>query len=325
MKRSVDYWIDQFIIYLEVEKNRSPLTSRNYDLYLRRFSRFLKRDRGRSPTLRDIDMKNIRKFRLYLSRMKNYRGEFLKKITQGYHLIALRSFLRWLIKNDMPVLAPEKIELPRAESRSLKFLDAKQVERLLSQPNASSVIGLRDRAILELLFSTGLRVSELVSLNRDQINLRTRELGVIGKGGRNRLVFLSERASYRLERYLVARDDRWQPCFIRYSGKKSEVVTNSKAMRLSARSVQRLVKKYRRRAGIALEVTPHVLRHSFATDLLFTGADLRSVQELLGHKNIATTQIYTHVTDKRLREVHEKFHSGNKNPRHNSRGKVNRA
>jgi site-specific recombinase XerD len=297
--------------YLEIEKNRSPLTTRNYSLYLKRFVNFLKQNSNPSPTLQDINSENVRNFRLFLSRKRDKKGNFLKKVTQAYHLIALRSFLRWLVKNDLKVLAPEKIELPKTESRSLKFLTTDQVERLLNQPTASSIIGLRDRAILEVLFSTGLRVSELTSLDRDQINLKSGELGVIGKGGRPRLVFLSKRARYWLERYLVAREDKWSPCFIRYSGKKTEI-TDSQSLRLSPRSVQRMVEKYRRRAGIPVKVTPHVLRHSFATDLLFAGADLRSVQELLGHKNIATTQIYTHVTNKHLREIYEKYHSGNK-------------
>ncbi len=311
MNNSIDFWRDKFLSYLEIEKNRSPLTSRNYNLYLKRFIRFLEQELGHSPTLQDIQIENIRKFRLFLSRKKNHKGNFLKKITQAYHLIALRSFLRWLIKNDLKVLAPEKIELPKTETRSLKFLTLEQVERLLNQPTISNIIGLRDRAILETLFSTGLRVSELVSLNRDQINFKSGELGVIGKGGRPRLVFLSKRARYWLERYFVSRNEKYSPCFIRYSGKKEEI-TNPESLRLTPRSIQRMIEKYSRRAGIPIKVTPHVLRHSFATDLLFSGADLRSVQELLGHKNIATTQVYTHVTNKHLREIHQKFHSGNK-------------
>lgn len=311
MMKNLAYWRERFLEYLEVEKNRSPLTSRNYGFYLRRLEEYLQKKLGHSPTLADINRENVRQFRLYLARFRDYRGRPLKKITQAYHLIALRSFLRWLVKNDQKVLAPEKIELPRVESRSLSFLTFDKVERLLLQPSLQTIQGLRDRAILELLFSTGLRVSELVALNRDQINFKTGELNVIGKGGHARLVFLSERARYWLERYFAKRDDPWPACFIRYSGPKGDI-RRPDSWRLSVRSIQRMIAKYRRRAGIVTKVTPHVLRHSFATDLLFSGADLRSVQELLGHKNIATTQIYTHVTNKRLREIYQKYHSGNR-------------
>lgn len=307
---SLKQMIDHFLDYLEIERNCSPLTSRNYRHYLMRFYRFLKKKLNHSPTLADLNLENIRKFRIFLARVKTPQGKFLKKVTQGYHVIAIRAFLRWLIKNDYQVVAPEKIELPKTESRSLKFLAAEQVERLLNQPTISNIIGLRDKAILELLFSTGLRVSELVALNRDQINLKTRELGVIGKGGRARVVFLSKRAVSWLGRYLAARDDHYRPLFIRYSGKRDPSMGDEE-MRLTVRSVQRMVEKYRKKAKIPIRVTPHVLRHSFATDLLFHGADLRSVQELLGHKNIATTQVYTHITNRRLRETHEKYHSGN--------------
>jgi len=319
--------INQFLDYLEIERNCSPLTTRNYRHYLMRFWKFLARkgsilsptppaqsasriEAGR-PTLSDMSLENIRNFRLFLARLKFRDNRFLKKITQNYHIIAIRAFLRYLAKNDYKVLSPDKIELPKVEGRAVKFLNAEQLERLINQPTAGSILGLRDKAILELLFSTGLRVSELANLNRDQINLKTRELGVIGKGGRARLVFLSKRAVSWLGRYLAARTEHFQPLFIRYSGRK-DVSTSDKEMRLTPRSIQRMVEKYRKKAKIPVVVTPHTLRHSFATDLLLHGADLRSVQELLGHKNIATTQIYTHVTDARLREIHEKFHSGNR-------------
>jgi len=267
---------------------------------------------GHSPALSYLSLENIKKFRLYLAQKKDSRGRYLKKITQGYYMIALRSFLRWLARNDYKAISPDKIDLPKPEAGKIKFLNEKQVEKLINQPTISNKIGLRDKAILELLFSTGLRVSELVSLNRDQVNLKTRELAVMGKGGRPRVVFVSRRAQQWLERYLVSRDDRFRPLFIRYSGKKPDPAMRDGAMRLTARSVQRMIKKYRRKAGLVVPVTPHVLRHSFATDLLFHGADLRSVQEFLGHKNVSTTQVYTHVTNKRLREVHDKFHSGNR-------------
>jgi site-specific recombinase XerD len=222
-------------------------------------------------------------------------------------VIALRSFLRWLVKNDHQTLAPEKVDLPKSESRSLKFLSTEQVERFLAQPLPSKKTGLRDKAILETLFSTGLRVSELVRLSRDQIDLKRREFGVIGKGGRARVVFLSERAVKWLKKYLDNREDNWKPLFIRLGGSQKVEETGEK-MRLTARSVQRIVDKYSRKAKLPVKVTPHVIRHSFATDLLIAGADIRAVQEMLGHKNIQTTQIYTHVTNRQLRNVHEMFH-----------------
>ncbi len=318
MGKDLKILIKEFLDYLEIERNCSPLTTRNYRHYLDRFCRFLKKEAfpssgagAREPVLRDLTQENVREYRIFLARIKIDKDRFLKKVTQSYHVIALRAFLRWLIKNDYQALSPDKIELPKTESRSLKFLTDEQMERLLSQPTISSKIGLRDKAILETLFSTGLRVSELTALNRDQINLKTRELGVIGKGGRARVVFLSKRSVSWLGRYLVSREDHYRPLFIRYSGKKGITLADEE-VRLSDRSVQRLMEKYRRKAKIPIRVTPHVLRHSFATDLLFHGADLRSVQELLGHKNIATTQIYTHVTNQRLREAHDKFHSGNR-------------
>jgi len=303
--------IDQFLDYLEIERNCSPLTTRNYAHYLKRLYKFLKKENfNQPPTLADLNLENVRKFRIYLARLETKEGAFLKKVTQGYHVIALRAFLKWLIKNDKKVVAPEKIELPKKEDRAIKFLTAEQIEKLLNQPSISTKNGLRDKAILETLFSTGLRVSELSALNRDQINLKTRELSVIGKGRKARVVFISKRAVSWLGRYLVSRDDHYRPLFIRYSGKMG-IDVSDESMRLSVRSIQRVIEKYRKNAKIPIKVTPHVLRHSFATDLLFHGADLRSVQELLGHKNIATTQIYTHITNKRLRETHEKFHSGN--------------
>jgi len=312
-KSSLSKLILDFLDYLEIEKNRSPLTIRNYHHYLKELISFLDRKINPSPTLTDLTLENIRDFRKFLAeKKKDGRNKFLRKVTQGYYMIALRSFLRWLAKNDYQAISPEKIDLPKSESRVIKFLSAEETEKFLAQPSISKEMGLRDKAILELLFSTGLRVSELVALNRDQINLRSQELGVVGKGGRARVVFISQRAKKWLERYIVARNDRYKPLFIRYSGKRAGPSTSGELLRLTARSVQRMVEKYRRKAGLAVKVTPHVLRHSFATDLLTQGADLRSVQELLGHKNVATTQIYTHVTNKRLREIHKKFHSGNK-------------
>jgi len=309
-RTEVDRLIEEFLEYLEIEKNCSQLTIRNYCHYLERFSYWLK---VAFPKVKlcDLSLDIIKKYRVFLARYISDQGLPLKKITQNYHLIALRSFLKFLSKQDIKSFAPEKIELPKAESRSLKFLNNEQMDRLLAQPAISKISGLRDKAILELLFSTGLRVSELVKLNRDKIDFKRREFGVIGKGGRARVVFLSEKAVKWLKRYFDAREDNFNPLFIRLLGKTDET-NNGEKMRLSVRSIQRIVKKYVKKAKIPVNASVHTLRHSFATDLLSHGADLRSVQDLLGHKNIVTTQIYTHVTNAQLKQVHEKFHSGNK-------------
>lgn len=299
-----------FLEHLEIEKNCSKLTIRNYEHYLDVFIKYLINDGKENPTVDDMNSESIRKFRLFLSRQLGTKGE-MKLVTQGYYIISIRSFLKWLIKNDMKVLQPEKLDVPKTRDHSLKFLDGQQIERLLHQPLNSGKTGYRDRAILELLFSTGLRVSELVSLNREQINLNTREFGVIGKGGRSRIVFISSQAASWVDKYLKSRLDKHKPLFIR-NLRPNEIIVEEEKVRLTARSIQRLVKKYVRQANLPVAATPHTIRHSMATDLLLNGADIRSVQEILGHKNIATTQIYTHVTNARLREIHEKFHSGNK-------------
>ncbi len=310
MTNDLSELIQRFLEHLEIERNCSSLTVRNYDHYLKELTKFLN-DSGRQPALvTDIDQEIVRRFRLYLARKKGRWGE-MKISTQGYYVIALRSFLKWLTRVDASPLEPEKIDVPKQKDHSLKFLSALQMERLLAQPLMSTEVGLRDKALMELMFSTGLRVSELVALDREKIDLKTREFGIIGKGGRSRVVFISKRAAQYLQKYLDKRKDHYPPLFIRYSGKK-DVATSGESMRLSARSVQRLVTKYVRAARLPVSATPHTLRHSMATDLLQSGADLRSVQEILGHKNIATTQIYTHVTDQRLREVHEKYHQGNR-------------
>ncbi len=300
--------VNQFLIYLELERNASRLTIRNYRHYLNRFSGF---SASQSPTLTDvasIDSNLIRNYRLFLSRFVDKKNLTLKKITQNYHLIAIRALLKFLIKRDIGTFNPEKVELGKAESRSLKFLDREQVERLMNMPEISTPQGLRDKAIMEVLFSTGLRVSELVRLNRDSVNLDRKEFGVIGKGGRPRVVFLSDSSVSWLKRYLDSRDDHFPPIFIRYAGRKSEPQKTGEGLRLTARSVQRIVEKYVKKARLPIKITPHGLRHSFATDLLSAGADLRSIQEMLGHKNIATTQIYTHVTNPQLKEIHQRFH-----------------
>ncbi len=316
MENDLNVLIRRFLEHLEIEKNCSRLTIRNYQHYLEVLVEFLSEgNKEKKSTVQDITSDAVRRFRLHLARQKGSHGE-MKLVTQGYYVIALRSFLKWLIKNDYKVLQPEKLDVPKTKDHSLKFLDATQMERLLVQPLPSSKSGFRDRAILELLFSTGLRVSELVRLNRDQVNLKTREFGVVGKGGRARVVFISKQAAAHVAKYLMSREDKYKPLFIR-NLRPNEIPAGDEKTRLTARSVERLVKHYVKTANLPVEATPHTLRHSMATDLLRSGADLRSVQEILGHKNIATTQIYTHVTDARLREVHEKFHSGNKKEEEN--------
>ena len=302
--------IDQFLEYLEIEKNCSKLTIRDYRHYLEVFNNWFS-EVCKGKNISDLDLTIVRKYRVFLANREDAKGMTLKRVTQNYYVIALRSFLRFLIKNDHKVLEPSKIDLPKTESRSLKFLERDQIDRMVTSIDTSKEEGIRDRAILELLFSTGLRVSELVRLNHNQINLDRGEFGVIGKGGRARVVFVSDRAEEWITRYLKERKDNFKPLFIRYSGRIIEE-DNGERMRLTARSIERIVKKYVRLARLPVDATVHTLRHSFATDLLTNGADLRSVQEMLGHKNIATTQIYTHVTNKQLRDVHKSFHSGNK-------------
>ncbi len=304
--------VDRFLEYCELDKNLSQKTVRMYSYYLHFFQDWMDRD-GRDWQVEDIDEETVRKFRLYLSRdyFNPFKGE-LKRQTQNYFLVALRSFFRFLIKKNHKVLSPEQIELGKMNDRQVKFLSEEQVAALMNAPDTRKLMGLRDRAILEVLFSTGLRVSELSSLNKDQVNLSEGEFGVVGKGGHARVVFLSETAKDHLQQYMDARDDAYKPLFIRYSGPKADAELTDEKSRLTPRSIERLVDKYRLEAGILFRIGPHVLRHSFATDLLSHGADIRSVQEMLGHKNIATTQIYTHVTNFGLREVHKKFHSGNK-------------
>lgn len=304
--------IEEFLEYCEIERNLSPLTIRDYRHYLEHFDAWQKENSPISKP-QDLTVDVVRKYRVYLAHFLSPNGNLpLKKVTQNYYVIALRSFLRYLAKKDLKVVTPDKIELPKAESRSLKFLERDQLERLLAQPDVSQERGLRDKALMEMLFSTGLRVSELCKLNRDDINLERREFGIIGKGQKQRIVFISDRSALWLSKYFaVRRTDSYKPLFIRYKG-GSDPASGNENFRLSPRSVQRAIEKYVKAAKLPVKATPHVLRHSFATDLLMNGADLRSVQELLGHKNVATTQIYTHVTNSTLRDVHKSFHSGNK-------------
>ncbi len=298
--------IDDFLEYLQVERGSSPLTIRNYKHYLMRFILWME-SQGIREELRDINQDVVRNFRVYLTTLPGEKKESLSRRTQGYHVIALRSFLKWLIKNDYEVMAPDKIDLPKLEERQVHFLNGEQVDRLLNAPSLSTIQGKRDKAILEVLFSTGLRVSELTKLDRDKIDLERREFGIIGKGGKARVVFLSSRAVDWVVKYLNERKDHYKPLFIHHKG-KIEVDSNGEKMRLTPRSIQRMIKKYSHKIKLPVDVTPHVMRHSFATDLLIAGADIRSVQEMLGHKNISTTQIYTHVTNKQLRDIHDTFH-----------------
>lgn len=294
--------VEQFLEYLELEQNRSSKTIANYSHYLTRLSDF-----AGDIKLADIDVELIRKWRLWLNRLGTNTSDELSKTTQNYHLIALRSFLRFCAKREMAALAPDKIELARIQRPQVTFLTPDELERLASQPDTSTLAGLRDRSIIELLFSSGLRVSELVGLDSDHINLGRREFMVRGKGQKDRPIFISPEAAEWISAYLAKRQDNSKPLFIRYSGSK-KVDQSGNFARLTARSVQRMVARYAKLAGITKHVSPHTLRHSFATDLLMNGADLRSVQAMLGHSNIATTQIYTHVTDPHLKAVHEKFH-----------------
>lgn len=297
-----DYILD-FIEHLEVEGGRMPKTAENYEFYLNRFVEF-----AGDITPDQISSELLRKYRLWLNRLKNDQGDELAMITQSYHLIALRGFLKYFSRRDIPSLAPDKIELPKVHRKQVTFLHYDEVIRLTEQIDITTENGLRDRAILELLFSSGLRVSELVNLNRDHINTKRREFMVRGKGQKDRPVFISQAAADWVDRYIDSRQDTLAPLFISYS-RNVEPDMSGDYRRLTARSIQRMVNKYARLAGITKHVSPHTMRHSFATDLLMNGADLRSVQSMLGHSNISTTQIYTHVTDAHLKDVYEKFHS----------------
>lgn len=303
----------EFLQYVEIEKGRSLSTVSNYDHYLSRFIDFAK---VKDP--KDITDTILREYRLWLNRQEANRTKGLsattiKKRTQNYYLIALRAFLKYLARRGVASLPPDRIELAKVPERSLDLISADDLSRLLAAPDPSDVRGLRDRAILELLFSTGLRVSELCSLPRD-INLRLDEFSVRGKGEKVRVVFLSEDAKKAVKEYLDKRDDMDDALFVQIFGKTASgeqiklAQGKRESLRLTSRSVERIIKHYAIKAGISKKVTPHVIRHTFATDLLRNGADLRSVQMLLGHANIATTQIYTHVTDSELRNVHKKFH-----------------
>jgi site-specific recombinase XerD len=298
----LDKAIDEYLDYLTIERGRSKRTRENYKHYLTRLS-----DYAGDITVSDITPELVRKWRLWLHELGSDRSDELSKATQNYHLIALRNFLKYCHKRHIEAMSPDQIELAKTAKKQVTFLNKEELTALFNQPNTLELGGLRDRAILELLFSSGLRVSELTNLDRNHINLERREFMVRGKGQKDRPIFVSQEAADWLKLYLEKRTDNLPALFISYGGKA--VANNSGDFRrLTPRSVQRMVAKYSLLAGITRHVSPHVLRHSFATDLLMNGADIRSVQAMLGHSNIATTQIYTHVTDPHLRNIHEKYH-----------------
>ena len=296
--------ITRFLEHCEIEKNQSLKTIDNYHRYLKRFLTFT----GDIPADK-VTLELVQQYRINLNRPGEVSGETLGKKTQNYHLIALRAFLKYLTKNDIATLAPEKIELGKIPERTVEFLAPEEIEALFTTAQNYSKSSLRDLAILETLYSTGLRVSELANLNRAQVNLKTREFMVRGKGRKPRIVFLTEKAVERIEAYIKSRDDVFEPLFINVGrARVSGDIVKGENRRLTTVSIESLVRKFAMLAGIVKKVTPHTLRHSYATTLLQNGADIRAVQEMLGHASITTTQIYTHLTNKRLREVHEKFH-----------------
>lgn len=300
---TIHHFMRRFLEHLEIELNRSPKTIENYSQCLGKFLIWAK---IKKPD--DITLKNIREYRLYLNRSSAEHPETLKKNTQLHHVIIIRTFLKYLTKQGVPVIAPEKIEVGKIPMREVDFLELDEVTRLFAAASGKDFKSLRDRAILEMLFSSGLRVSELVGLDRDQINLEKQEFSVRGKNSKVRLIFLSDEAKQAIEAYLKKRRDVDLALFVAYVkgfGQKS----GSDDLRITPRTIQRIVKHYAHKAGIVKDVHPHTLRHSFATDLLSNGADIRSVQAMLGHSSITTTQVYTHVVDKGLRDIHKKYHS----------------
>lgn len=303
-----------FLDYCEVEKGLADNTQKNYGQYLNLFSRWLSGTAKPNLLPRELTAKDIWDYRLYLARKyKTPRGGPLSRKSQNYYLIALRALLEYFTEKNIACLPSSKVKLAKEQNASqVSFLELPDLEKILAVPDPSTFIGLRDRAILETLFSTGMRIAELVSLDKEQISFllergaaKTVELSIVGKGKRVRTVYLSPRACLWIKKYLEARANEFtKPLFINVRSK------NPEARRLSPRAIQIMIARYAKRAGLFKKVTPHTLRHTYATDLLSHGADLRSVQEFLGHKNVATTQIYTHVTNKRLRDIHEKFHGG---------------
>lgn len=303
--------ISDFLTSVKIEKNQSAKTAQNYTHYLQRAAAFF----GEEKDVAEINFNDIQQFFLHLSNFQS-RGKILSVKTRGYHAIALRALFKFLARRDVDCLAAEKIDVPKSEKRIVEFLNSEELKRLFAAVGTagnskSTIRDLRDAAILETLYSTGLRVSELCGLSRNQVDLQRKEFAVRGKGGKTRIVFLTNEAAEKIGKYLNFRTDNLPAVFISHgpnSKKIDEIVGSKDVKRLTPWSVANLVRKYTVLAGIVKKVTPHTLRHSFATTLLDNGADLRSVQEMLGHASITTTQIYTHVTNKRLREVHEKFH-----------------
>ncbi len=296
--------ISRFLEHLEIGLNKSKKTLENYHHYLQRLHDFME---GKTPALWNLD--DVHAYQLFLNRFQDQHEKNLSIKTQNYHLIAMRAFLKYLARQDIPCLSPEKIDLKKTGERIVDFLTREEMERLFQVIDLDKRGGLRDRAMLETLYSTGLRVSELMSLDRSQVDLKRREFTVRGKGRKPRIVFLSSRCVEWLERYLRDRADNWEPLFISFGRNRSdEELGLGEKRRLTAYSVQEMARRSGRLAGLGKKVTPHVLRHSFATELLHNGADIRSVQEMLGHASITTTQVYTHSTNARLKEIHEKFH-----------------
>jgi len=308
-KQQLSDWIIRYLEHLEIEKGRSQLTLRNYHRYLSIFAEFAREQVGVEVLIKHIDDALMRKFRQHLSRQLTRDGEPLQASTRNYYLIALRNLLKYLHRQDIKCYPAEKIELAKAVRPQVAVLQPDKLSLMLKSPDLTTLWGLRDRAIMETFFSTGLRVAELAKLNREQVNTDRHEFVVRGKGSKDRLVFLSEEAARHLGNYLRRREDRYRPVFLNHQ--RLEISPEDKqgeSLRLTTRSFQRIIVKHARRAGIVEQITPHTLRHTFATDLLNNGADLRSVQELLGHANIQTTQIYTHISNRRLHEVHQQFH-----------------
>jgi site-specific recombinase XerD len=306
----------QFLEHCELEKGQSLLTINNYDRYLTRFFEFVEsqqtkqttENRRRKIATSDITGEQVRKYRLYVNRLKDAHGQELKKSTENYHMLALRAFLRYLAWRGIACLAPEKVPVAKAGDRSITFLEGDEIKLIINEPDTSKLSGLRDKAILELLFSTGLRVSELAALNSDGINFERGEISVMGKGKKIRVVFLSQEALFTIDQYLKNRGYMRPEPGSMGKHKEEPLFLSNREERLTVRSIERIVKKYALKAGMTKKVSPHTLRHSFATDLLIAGADIRSVQSMLGHSSITTTQVYTHVTDQHLREIHQKFH-----------------
>lgn len=317
MTKNVGDYLIEFLRYLKIEKKRSPKTVRNYDFYLRRFIGWF----GEKKKPDGLAAENVRQYRLWLNRLQDAHGEPLKKNTQNYHLIALRSFLKYLAKRDIKTLAPEKIELMKMPDRDVSFLESVDLNRLLSAPTdnrhaADDLIKRRDKAILEMLFSTGLRVSELVGLKKNNINLNSEQFTITGKGRKARVVFLSRQAKYWLKKYIEARQDMNPFLFIAHDQKSAKGRLASgedwENKPLTTRSVERIVQKHAKTAGIAKPVTPHTLRHSCAANLLQNGADIKSVQKILGHSSIATTQIYRNVAGKELKDIYKRYRGKNR-------------